>query len=110
MSIRELKSSIAKLETEVAALKAQFALAPSPRKDWWNTIANTRSSPKDRAIAEKAAWYGRQWRESHVELEPTPALASLRLKHNAIIIQLKKLGRFKSKHAAAEYAHREFTQ
>ncbi|HUO09105.1 MAG TPA: hypothetical protein VM008_12435 [Phycisphaerae bacterium] len=43
-------------------------------------------------------------------LRASPALKRLRRDYNTLLTKLKTLARFKTKRAAAEYAHREFTR
>ena len=68
------------------------------------------ATAEDLAVRKRAAWCGHQYREFAIDLEPSPQLTRLRRNHRTLIAQLKKLGRFKSTLAAAQYAHRNFTR
>ena len=57
----ELLKRFAKLEMEVARLKAKVERMPAPDKPWWEKIAGTFANDP---MYEEAMRLGREWRES----------------------------------------------
>ena len=61
MAFADLEERLSRLETEVAALKQERAVAASDKKPWWEQISGVF---KDCPEFEEAMRLGREWRES----------------------------------------------
>jgi hypothetical protein len=61
MAITELEARLARLETEVEALKQERAGVVPDKKPWWEQISGVF---KDSPEFEEAVRLGREWRES----------------------------------------------
>ncbi len=110
-----LQPRIAKLETEIAGLRVQFSRLKGGKPQPIDVIDSLRTcfTPEDVAAHKGMERYGRQWRDSFRDYD-LPRRSSefkhIRKEYTALINQLKGLGCFKSKGAAAEFAHRELSK
>jgi hypothetical protein len=112
MTTVDAKIRIAKLETELAGLRVQIARIQGKNPRPVDVIDSLRTcfTPEDIAAHKEMTRFVYQYRDSEREVKATLQLDRIRRDYNAVITPLKKLGRFKSKFAAAEFAHREFVR